>query len=50
MDILLATLPWRLINKLTLNNKERIGVIVGMSLGSLLVLDGPLMLHARCDR
>ncbi|KAE9378639.1 hypothetical protein N431DRAFT_325815 [Stipitochalara longipes BDJ] len=35
MDILLATLPWRLINKLTLNKKERIGVIVGMSIGSL---------------
>ncbi|KAH6673264.1 hypothetical protein B0J14DRAFT_67274 [Halenospora varia] len=35
MDILLATLPWRLINTLTLNKKERIGVLVGMSLGSL---------------
>jgi hypothetical protein len=35
MDILLATLPWQLINRLTLNKKERIGVIVGMSVGSL---------------
>jgi hypothetical protein len=35
MDILLATLPWQLINRLTLNKKERIGVLVGMSMGSL---------------
>jgi hypothetical protein len=35
MDILLATLPWRLINRLALNQKERIGVLVGMSMGSL---------------
>lgn len=35
MDILLATLPWWFINKLSLNQKERIGVLVAMSLGSL---------------
>jgi hypothetical protein len=35
MDILLATLPWWMIDRGFLNRKERIGVLVAMSMGSL---------------
>lgn len=33
MDILLAALPWRIINRRSLNGKERLGVLVAMSMG-----------------
>ncbi|TLD07081.1 hypothetical protein PgNI_10907 [Pyricularia grisea] len=33
MDIILALLPWRIIWKLTINKKEKLGVMVAMSMG-----------------
>ncbi|KAK0665303.1 hypothetical protein QBC41DRAFT_258551 [Cercophora samala] len=33
MDIVLALLPWRIIWKLTMNKKEKFGVLVAMSMG-----------------
>jgi len=33
MDILLALLPWRIINQRSLNQKERLGVLLAMSMG-----------------
>ncbi|KAI6599137.1 hypothetical protein MCOR12_005109 [Pyricularia oryzae] len=33
MDIVLALLPWRIIWKLTINKKEKLGVMVAMSMG-----------------
>lgn len=35
MDICLALLPWTIIQKLSLNRKERLGVLVAMSMGVL---------------
>jgi len=35
MDIVLALLPWKIILSLTLNKKERIGVLLAMSMGVL---------------
>lgn len=35
MDILLATIPWWIINRRSLNKKERLGVLVAMSMGVL---------------
>ncbi|KAK1757765.1 hypothetical protein QBC47DRAFT_165011 [Echria macrotheca] len=37
MDIILALLPWKIILSLTLNKKERIGVLLAMSMGVLYV-------------
>jgi rhodopsin domain-containing protein len=33
MDIMLAVLPWSIINRRSLNQKERLGVLVAMSMG-----------------
>jgi hypothetical protein len=35
MDIVLALLPWKIIWPLTMNHKEKIGVLVAMSMGVL---------------
>ena len=42
MDIILALLPWRIVLTLTLNKKEKIGVLLAMSMGILCV---PLPLY-----
>lgn len=35
LDIVLAFLPWKIILSLTLNKKEKIGVLLAMSMGIL---------------
>lgn len=35
MDIVLAFVPWKMIWALTMNRKEKIGVLVAMSMGVL---------------
>jgi hypothetical protein len=35
MDIILAILPWKIIWKLTMNKKEKIGVLLAMNMGVL---------------
>jgi len=35
MDIFLALLPWKIILTLSLNKKEKIGVVIAMSMGVL---------------
>ncbi len=35
MDIVLAFVPWKIIWTLTMNRKEKIGVLVAMSMGVL---------------
>jgi hypothetical protein len=35
MDIVLAVVPWKIIWALTMNRKEKIGVMVAMSMGVL---------------
>ena len=35
MDIVLAILPWKIIWSLTMNRKEKAGVMVAMSMGVL---------------
>lgn len=35
MDIVLAVLPWKIIWTLTMNRKEKMGVLVAMSMGVL---------------
>jgi hypothetical protein len=37
LDIALATLPWRIIGRMTINRRERAGVLVAMSFGVLYV-------------
>jgi hypothetical protein len=37
MDVVLAFLPWKFIWSLQMGKKERIGVVVAMSMGVLLV-------------
>jgi hypothetical protein len=35
MDIVLAVVPWKIIWSLTMNKKEKFGVLVAMSMGIL---------------
>jgi hypothetical protein len=35
MDIILAVLPWKIILSLTMQRKEKIGVLLAMSMGVL---------------
>lgn len=35
MDIVLAIIPWKIIWNLTMNKKEKFGVLMAMSLGVL---------------
>jgi hypothetical protein len=35
MDIILAILPWRIVWNLTMNKKEKVGVLLAMSMGVL---------------
>jgi hypothetical protein len=35
MDMLLAVMPWKIIWSMTMNRKEKIGVMVAMSMGVL---------------
>jgi hypothetical protein len=35
MDIVLAVVPWKIIWSLTMNKKEKFGVLVAMSMGVL---------------
>jgi hypothetical protein len=44
MDVVLAFLPWKFIWSLQMGKKERIGVVVAMSMGVLLVA------HPNCPR
>ena len=37
MDIVLAAMPWWIINRRSLSKKERVGVLVAMSMGVLYV-------------
>lgn len=41
MDVILALLPWKIILTLTLNKKEKIGVLLAMSMGVLCVISAP---------
>lgn len=47
MDIVLALLPWRIIWKLTINKKEKLGVMVAMSMGILFVFYSPAHVTSR---
>lgn len=42
MDIVLAFVPWKVIWSLTMNKKEKFGVLVAMSMGVLYVHPSPL--------
>jgi hypothetical protein len=35
MDMVLAVMPWKIIWSMTMNRKEKIGVMVAMSMGVL---------------
>ncbi len=41
MDIVLAILPWKIIWALTMNRKEKVGVMVAMSMGVLYAVLSP---------
>jgi hypothetical protein len=42
MDIVLAVVPWKVIWILTMNRKEKVGVMVAMSMGVLYALPPPI--------
>lgn len=35
MDFILALLPWKIILSMTMNKKEKLGVLIAMSMGVL---------------
>jgi hypothetical protein len=43
MDFVLALLPWSLLWKLQMNKREKVGIVVAMSMGIMSVTPKPLL-------